>query len=131
MNGFIYARTYKIMHVRIYYACTYILCKLCMYVFIMHVHIYYACTHILCMYIYIMQIMHVRIHYACTYILCMYLYIMHVRIYYIIQVRIYLSEALCELLLSGNPCFNIIAKKLILEATITFILSNKKEEMSL
>ena len=33
------------------------------------------------------------------------------------------SEALCELLLFGNPCFNSIANKLILEGTISFILS--------
>ena len=36
------------------------------------------------------------------------------------------SGALCELLLSGNPRFNDIANKLILEATISFILSTRR-----
>ena len=36
------------------------------------------------------------------------------------------SGALCELLLFGNPHFNNIANKLILEATISFILSTKR-----
>ena len=38
------------------------------------------------------------------------------------------SEALCELLLFGNPRFNNIANKLILEATISFILSTGRLE---
>ena len=38
------------------------------------------------------------------------------------------SEALCELLLFGNPRFNYITNKLILEATISFILSAKRVE---
>ena len=38
------------------------------------------------------------------------------------------SGALCELLLFGNPHFNNIANKLILEATISFILSTKRAE---
>ena len=38
------------------------------------------------------------------------------------------SEALCELLLFGNPRFNSIANKLILEATISFILSTGRLE---
>ena len=36
------------------------------------------------------------------------------------------SGALCELLLFGNPRFNDIANKLILEATISFILSTRR-----
>ena len=38
------------------------------------------------------------------------------------------SGALCELLLFGNPSFNDIANKLILEATISFILPTRRVE---
>ena len=38
------------------------------------------------------------------------------------------SGALCELLLFGNPRFNDIANKLILEETISFILSTRRVE---
>ena len=37
------------------------------------------------------------------------------------------SKAFCELLLLGNPQFNNIAIELILEATISYILSTKEE----
>ena len=38
------------------------------------------------------------------------------------------SEALCEFLLCGNPRFKYTTSKLILEATISFILSTKRVE---
>jgi len=36
------------------------------------------------------------------------------------------SQALCELLIFGNPHINNIANKLILEATISYVLSTKE-----